>query len=292
MQPQRPDHSSRRRISLVSGVLAASLLGAGAVAAQSPSTNPTPSGSPGTPSTPSMGNHQRPMGGGPVYRDGRGYGRPGAGPVPGGPRVGGPGIGGRPGMGGPGLGRGFGRGDLPRGPGGPVLRRGAPSAISVSAITAPVISLTTDDGWTRDVDTTGVTITRNGQTITLADIHVGDDIRLGQTRNADGTWTITRIDIELAVVQGTVASVGTDSFTVTETDGSVVTVHVADTTRWLARRGNTAGLSSLAVGAAVVAEGVRAADGSIDAIAVGVRGTAPSVPVVPSVSPSPAAAQG
>ncbi len=145
------------------------------------------------------------------------------------------------GMGGQGFGRGFGRGGSCRSA---QARRARCSGAMrsrrsrVSAIAAPVISLTTDDGWTRDVDTTGVTITRNGQTITLADVHVGDDIRLGQTRNADGTWTVTQLEVLLAVVQGTVASVGTDSFTVTEADGSVVTVRVADTTRWVARRGN------------------------------------------------------
>ena len=311
MQPERPGHHSRRRIIIVGGVIAASLLGAGAVGAQSPSPSPAANGSPAMPSTPSTRLH--PMGGG--WRNqgqwgnggGGGYGQPGGRQGMGGPGMGGPGMGGRQGMGGPGMGgrqgtgepgfgrgfgRGYARGDVPMGQGGPMLRSAARSAVTVSAITAPVISLTTDDGWTRDVDTTGVTITRNGQTISLTDVHVGDDVRLGQTRNADGTWTVNRVDVLLAAVQGTVASVGSDSFTVTQADKSVVTVRVSDTTRWVARRGNTAGLSSLTVGSAVIAEGVRAADGSIDAIAVGVRSAAPTTPSVPSASPSPAAAQG
>ena len=318
MQPERPDHSSRRRVGIVSGVIAASLFGAGAVAAQSPS--PVPAATP----MPTSGTYQGPMGngwgpgmggrqgmGGPGMggRQGNGWGpgmggRQGMGWGPGmggrqgngwGPGMGGPGMGGRQGNGwGPGMGgqQGMGRGDLPGSQGGAQLRRGARSAITVSAITAPVLSLATDDGWTRDVDTTGVPITRNGQTITLADVHVGDDIRLGETRNADGTWTVNQIEVMLAVVQGTVASVGTDSFTVTQADTSVVTVNVSDTTRWMARRGNATGLGSLAVGTGVVAEGVRAADGSIDAIAVGVRGVAPNTPVTPSASPSPSGAQG
>ena len=117
-------------------------------------------------------------------------------------------------------------------------------------------------------------------------------MRLGQTRNADGTWTVTQIDVQLPVVWGTVASVGTDTFTVTQADGSVATVNVLDTTRWMARRGAAAGLSELAVGANVVAQGVRTADGSIDAIAVAVQGTMPATPVSPSVSPAPASPQG
>ena len=173
-----------------------------------------------------------------------------------------------------------------------MIRRAARSSVTVSAIAAPVITLATDDGWTRDIDTTGITITRLGQDITVADVHVGDEIRLGQTRNADGTWTVNQLEVLLAGVQGTVASVAADGFTVTTADEGVVTVRVADTTRWIARRGTSAGLDSLAVGAMVIAEGVRAADGSIDAIVVGVRGSAPAQPTTPSASPSPVAAQG
>jgi len=304
MQSERPDHVSRRRIGIVSGVIAASLLGAGAVAAQSPSPSPASGGSAGTPSTPSTG-MQHPMGvgrGGQGWMNGggRGYGRPGGQPGMGGRQ--GPNMGGQPGMGGrqgpnmggqPGMGgrQGPNMGGQP-GMGGPMLRRAGRADIAVSAITAPVITLTTDDGWTRDVDTTGVTITRNGQTITLADVAVGDDVRLGQTRNADGTWTVTQIDVQLPVVWGTVASVGTDSFTVTQADGSVATVNVLDTTRWMARRGAASGLSDLAVGANVVAQGVRTADGSIDAIAVALQGAVSATPASPSVSPSPASPQG
>ncbi len=96
----------------------------------------------------------------------------------------------------------------------------------------------------------------------------------------------------MAGVQGAVASVAADSFTVTAADDSVTTVRVGDTTRWIARRGTSAGLDSLTVGTMVIAEGVRAADGSIDAIVVGVRGAVPAVPTTPSASPSPVAAQG
>ena len=74
MQSQRPDHPSRRRITIVTGVLAASLLGAGTVAAQSPSPSPAASGSTGTTTVPEQG----------VQRHLRGFepgGRPG---IPGG----------------------------------------------------------------------------------------------------------------------------------------------------------------------------------------------------------------
>ena len=52
----------------------------------------------------------------------------------------------------------------------------------------------TDDGWTsddrRDLDTV---ITKGGQPIAVGDLHVGDQIRFSQTRNADGSYTITAI---------------------------------------------------------------------------------------------------
>jgi hypothetical protein len=190
---------------------------------------------------------------------------------------------------------GFGRGDGPMVQGGRQPWLMGRSAVTVTAITAPVISLATDDGWARDIDTTNVVITRDGQAITLADVSVGDSVRVAQTRNADGTWTVTGIEVQPASVLGTVASVGTDSFTVTGSDGTVVTVRVSDTTRWMTRRGATTGLASLTVGSVVVAVGVRAADGSIDATAVGVRGvqpTQPNQPTMPSASPSPGASQG
>ena len=189
-------------------------------------------------------------------------------------------------LGQPGPAQGAPRGGFPSQRGSAEFRHRIQPATTVSAITAPVVTLGTDDGWTRDVDATDVTISRNGATITLDDVHVGDAIRLGQTRSEDGTWTISRINAQLALVQGTVASVDTDSFTLTEADGSPVTVRVSDTTRWLARRGKAAGLSSLTVGETVVVEGVRAADGSIDVVAVGVRGRQPSVPDSP-VTPAP-----
>jgi hypothetical protein len=202
---------------------------------------------------------------------------------------------GQPGMGEPGAGKGGLRGGTPFERGIRQMGRSIRPAITVSAITSPMITVVTDDGWSRDVDTTGVSITRNGATITLDDVHVGDAVRLGQTRNEDGAWTINSISVQLALVQGTVASVDTDSFTITDADGAPVVVRVSDTTRWVARRGTAAGLSSLTVGSTVVVEGVRAADGSIDAMAVGVRGIQPSVPgspVTPTPSSSPVATQG
>ncbi len=274
-QPTDPSPRRRRRLGLFTGVMTASLLGVATVAAQSPSPETdSPTGA-------------RPV---PVMRPHLLPGRPGRQPI------GDQRAGGRWRFGDRAPGGGIERGGRSTDRAG---RRQMPSqrpAVTVAAIAGPVMSLTTADGWTRDVDTTGVTITRNGGGITLADVHVGDAIRLGQTRNDDGTWTVNRIDVQLAVTFGTVASVADDSFTATEPDGASVTVRVTATTRWVSRRGQVAGITSLTVGSPVAAKGVRAADGSIDAIVVGVGSPVsatpsgpPAAPPVPAASPSPGA---
>jgi hypothetical protein len=295
MERTQPEVTRRRAIGgAVTGVIVASLLGAVVVAAQSPDPGPSAGGAPVARPAPSVGPWHPSRGG--DWNDGRGsHGGPGMDPGMGRGQNGRPGMdqmpGRRWGSARGGYGRGFGRGDGPMVGGrqaGQVARR----AITVTAITDPNISLATDDGWTRDIDTTGVVISRAGQAITLADVSPGDTVRVVETRNADGSFTVTGIEVQLALVQGTVASVDSASFTVTEADGTIVTVRVSDTTQWLSRRGSSASLASLTVGSRVVAAGVRAADGSIDATAVGVRGTLPTSPTSPSTSPSPAATEG
>lgn len=275
--------SRRARTGIATSVIVATVLGAGAVSAQSPSASPLPGASapaPTSPQQPDSGKRPRLR----VFVERHWGGRQEA------AERRGPGD--RQGVGERGFRRGFGRGDMPMVDGRRLTRRLGRPAITVTAITAPTVSLATDDGWLRDIDTTGVEITRNGQAITLGDISVGDAIRLAQTRNADGTWTVTRMDVQLAVTEGTVASVDATGFGVTQADGSVVTVGVSDTTRWVARRGSAGSLSDLVVGTPVIAKGIRGPDGSINAIAVGVGRTPSTAPVTPDVSPAPAATPG
>jgi hypothetical protein len=163
------------------------------------------------------------------------------------------------------------------------------SAITVTAVNGPTVSLATDDGWTRDVDTANVVITRDGQPLTVADVQVGDTVRLAQTRNADGSYTVTGLEVQPALTMGTVATVDPTGFTVTEADGTLVTVRVGDTTQWISRRGTATGLDGLAIGSRVAAQGVRAADGSIDATAVVAERGAATVPSEPATSPAPEA---
>ena len=80
--------------------------------------------------------------------------------------------------------------------------------ITVTAIDGSNVSLKTEDGWTRTITVTSdTTITKGGQTIALSDVQVGDEIRFAQTRNADGTFTITQIHVVMPTIGGQVTAV-------------------------------------------------------------------------------------
>ncbi len=172
--------------------------------------------------------------------------------------------------------------------GGPGLMPGGPSAdfgrggpgkgdgrgfgqISVTAISGSSVSLATDDGWTRTITTTSATtITRGGVAATLADLAVGDEIHFHQARNADGTYTITAIEIVLPHAVGTVTAVGADTITITRRDGTSQTITTTGTTTY--RTGKAAGTrADVKVGTVIVATGENASDGTLTATSVDVR---------------------
>jgi hypothetical protein len=66
----------------------------------------------------------------------------------------------------------------------------------VTSNDSTVLGLETADGWTASIDTTGVVLTRDGTTIAPSDILVGQPVRVVQTRNADGSYTVTGIEVQ------------------------------------------------------------------------------------------------
>jgi len=90
-----------------------------------------------------------------------------------------------------------GRPELGTGWYGPGTLRGAPGqvAITIAGIDGSKLSLQATDGWTRTIDATGATVSKGGQTITLADLKVGDRITFLETRLSDGTNKITAIQV-------------------------------------------------------------------------------------------------
>jgi hypothetical protein len=143
--------------------------------------------------------------------------------------------------------------------------------VSVTAINGTSLSLATEDGWTRTISvTTATTITKGGASATLADLAVGDTIRFRQTRNADGTYAITAIEIVQPRVAGTVTAVGSDTITITLRDGTSQTVRTTGSTTYHVERADGT-RASVTVGSVIVASGEKAADGTLTASSVWVR---------------------
>lgn len=145
--------------------------------------------------------------------------------------------------------------------------------VKITAIDGSRLSLATDDGWTRTISVTPTTtITRGGAAATTSDLHVGDAIRFRQHREADGSFTITAIDVVPPDVVGTITAVSGTTVTLIDRDGATVTVHVAASTRIRVRGVENATVDDLANGQVAVAIGERRPDGSIDATRI-VAGT-------------------
>ena len=138
--------------------------------------------------------------------------------------------------------------------------------ITVTAIDGSNLSLKTDDGWTRTITATSdTTITKAGQTIALSDVQVGDEIRFAQTRNADGTFTITQIHVVMPTIGGQVTAVEGSTITVTLPGGTTATIHVSADTKITVDGVANATVSDIKVNSFVIAEGTQRSDGSLDA---------------------------
>jgi uncharacterized protein DUF5666 len=127
-----------------------------------------------------------------------------------------------------GLGLGNGQGNGNRGLKGNGNARGP---ITIRAISGSQISLATEDGWTRTISVTSSTvITKGGQPIAITDLHVGDEVRFSQTRNADGSYAINAVAVPVPVAGGEVTAVDATSITVKGKAGVTRVITVNDAT--------------------------------------------------------------
>jgi hypothetical protein len=159
-------------------------------------------------------------------------------------------------------------GILPFAFGGPAFGMGlGRGGVEITAIDGSSVALKTVDGWTRTIEVTSSTqITKGGDTIALTDLAVGDTIRFRQQRNADGSFSVTRIDVVLPSVAGTVTSKTGSTITLKQRDGTSVTVHVNGSTKFRVQGvTGTASLSDVAIGMGLIANGEKNADGSLNA---------------------------
>ena len=144
--------------------------------------------------------------------------------------------------------------------------RGGLHAITIRAINGSNLSLATEDGWTRTI-TVGddTTISKRGETVTVGDLAVGDQIGLAQEREDDGSFTITAIRVVLPTIGGEVTAVTNNTITVTGLDDTTGTIHVDGDTTFELDGTTGQALSDIEVGDFVIAEGALRDDGSLDA---------------------------
>jgi preprotein translocase subunit YajC len=148
------------------------------------------------------------------------------------------------------------------------LHGGLFGPITVTAVSGSTISLSTEDGWTRTITVTATTkITKAGQPATLGDVKVGDVVRLAETRNADGTFSIAAVAIVQPATAGTVTAIDADTITITRRDRSTEIIRTTNATTYrVADAGSTR--AAVTVGSTILATGDRAADGSLTATAI------------------------
>ena len=156
-----------------------------------------------------------------------------------------------------GLGRANGKGN---GNGGLKGNGTARGPITIRAISGSQISVATEDGWTRTiVVTSATTITKGGQPISVGDLHVGDQIRFSQVRNADGSYAITAIAVPVPTAGGEVTAVDASSITVKGRAGVTRVITVTDATVY--QLGKAPGSKAdVKVGQHVIAQGTATAD--------------------------------
>jgi Domain of unknown function (DUF5666) len=172
----------------------------------------------------------------------------------------------------PNAGPGFGQ-RLGPGPGlgrlGPLARRMGVGPITIVSIDGANVSLKTADGWSRTITVpSATTIQKGGQKSSLGDLKVGDTVRFNETRNSDGTFTITELDVVLPRVAGSVTAVSDSGFTLKERGGTSRNITVNGATVYRLDATKAGSKSDVKVGSNVVVEGNQASDGSIAATAV------------------------
>jgi len=155
---------------------------------------------------------------------------------------------------------------------GPMLRDGGIGLrqITITAIDGNQITLGTPDGWRRTITVSSeVKLTKGGQSIAASDLKVGDQVRFRQSRNNDGTFTVTDLAVVVPTVRGKVSGVTSSGFKLTTRDGSVWTIATNGSTK--VRLGEADGaLSDVKDGATVVVAGSTTGDNAMTALSIGV----------------------
>ena len=144
--------------------------------------------------------------------------------------------------------------------------------ITIGSIDGTDVTLKTDDGWQRTITiTSSAALTKGGQAIAVGDLKVGDQVRFRQTRNDDGSYTVTALAVVVPTIHGAASDVTSSGFKVTTRDGSVWTVIVDSQTTYGYGQG-TGSLSDVTAGEPVRVAGTITADNQMTATNVRVPG--------------------
>jgi hypothetical protein len=168
------------------------------------------------------------------------------------------------------------------------------------------VSFRTEDGWTRTIAVTSeMTITKGGATIPVSDLNVGDQVRIAEKRNDDGTYAVTQIHVVQPTIGGRVTAIDGSTITVTVPGGTTAKIHVNADTKISVNGTAGAKVSDIKVDSFVIAEGTQRSDGSLDASTVhsglgpmpgkggpGHPGGRSGAPDSPKTSPAPSTSAG
>ncbi|HEX2914536.1 MAG TPA: DUF5666 domain-containing protein [Chloroflexia bacterium] len=161
----------------------------------------------------------------------------------------------------------FNHGDHQRGRGG--IQGGISGTIS--AISGNSLTLTRGSVVVIQATVNSNTVyTKAGQTISLADLKVGQQVSVRTTTATDGTVSVSAVEVVLSHAGGTVSAVDANSLTLTRPDNSTVKVALSSSTGYL-DLGKTISLSDIKSGMRLDVAGTSNADGSLNAEVVRVQ---------------------
>jgi hypothetical protein len=144
-------------------------------------------------------------------------------------------------------------------------------AFTVTGVSGNTISATWRGGQAITI-TVGVSTTYSeaGASATLADVHTGSMIAVKGTRSGNNAVNATAITIILPSEVGVVTNVNGSTLTITGFDGASHTINTDSNTRF-DKAGATAALSDVTNGAAIVAQGPVASDGTMTAVRITIQ---------------------
>ncbi len=129
-------------------------------------------------------------------------------------------------------------------------------AIRITGITGDQVDLATDDGWRRTITVTPTTkLSKGDQTISLADLTLGDQVRISQRREDDGSYVITAIRVVVPMTVGRVSAIDADSMTLLRRGASQEVRLTAGTSYRVGKATGTK--ADVVVGAVVVVQGTQ-----------------------------------